>query len=71
MGIQSDFQQWHGINEVEDDGNDDRDLTTCVQGPLCNLAKILIGLDDIALLVTAETGPAPNRACVYCLLLLL
>jgi len=32
MGIQSDFRQWHGINELEDDENARRDLTTPCTG---------------------------------------
>lgn len=43
-GIKSDFRQWHGINEVEDNDNDDRDLTALWLEPMT------------LLLVTVETG---------------
>ena len=62
MGIQSDFQQWYGINEVEDDDNADRDLTRwdryhCnVSLALLLVVVVVVDIDDIALLVTVETG---------------
>ena len=58
MGIRSDLQQWYSINEVEDDNNDDRDLTTpwtWATAMYLFILLLLVEVDDIALLVTVET----------------